>query len=296
MPRVFCLTVHADYQCRHAGACCQAGWPIPLEPALQSQLDRAQRAGRLVVPLREAASDACIYHERPTDGAIGGGRCAIHRQLGEAYKPASCRQFPKVALLDGRGVSLTLSHYCPTAASMLFRTDVSLGVTEDAPAFPTHAEYEGLDARGVLPPLLRPAMLWDLEGYTAWEHHAVALLARDDLAPEHALRMLKEIAEAIERWAPSEGPLSGCVRTAFAHTPSRFDGTSIWGEWQRAIRNYLAARLFASWVPYRSERLVALIDDVSRAHDILLAEAARSGISLIDAIRAADLRVVHARW
>ena len=51
---------------------------------------------------------------------------------------------------------------------------------------------EGLDAREALPPLLRPGMLTDLEGYDAWERAAIALLARNDLTAGSALAMLTQ--------------------------------------------------------------------------------------------------------
>ena len=30
----YCLSIHARYPCAHSGACCTAGWPIPVEPPL----------------------------------------------------------------------------------------------------------------------------------------------------------------------------------------------------------------------------------------------------------------------
>ena len=47
-------------------------------------------------------------------------RCAVHRQLGRETLPSACRDFPRVVTLTPLGVSITLSHYCPTAAGMLF--------------------------------------------------------------------------------------------------------------------------------------------------------------------------------
>lgn len=291
MPRVFSLSIHADYACRHSGACCRAGWPIPIDRPLQERLDAARANGRLVMPLRDVTSDACVYY----DPGRKAGRCAIHRQLGEDHTPPSCRHFPRIALLDRRGVSVTLSHYCPTAAAMLFRTDVALAITGSPRSFPPNTEYEGLDARDVLPPLLRPGMLWDLDGYSAWERHAVALLARDDLAPEHAIDLLARTAAAIERWSPRDGRLATHVARVFGACRAETSVESVWGPNRTTVTRYLAARLFASWVPYRSERLSALVEDLSRAHGVLLEEAARRGVSLLDAIRAADLRTVHAR-
>jgi hypothetical protein len=34
---VYSLSIHADYRCRHSGACCTADWDVPVElPALQN--------------------------------------------------------------------------------------------------------------------------------------------------------------------------------------------------------------------------------------------------------------------
>ena len=57
---------------------------------------------------------------------------------------------------DPRGTFITLSHFCPTAASQLFREDVPLAIVESPASFPP-ADYDGLTVTGDdLPPLLRP--------------------------------------------------------------------------------------------------------------------------------------------
>jgi hypothetical protein len=232
--------------------------------------------------------DACVFYEPRASGS-----CAIHRQLGERYLPSSCRHFPRVALLDPRGVSITLSHYCPTAARMLFRTDIRLEIVEDPPGFPPDFPYEGLDARDVLPPLLRPGLLWDLAGYSRWEHEAVALLARDAVAPEGALDCLHRAAVEIERWSPQRTALAEHVSAAFRTAAPGAAATSRWGLDAPVVNRYLAARLFASWVPYRSGRLVDLVKDLMTTHERLTAAARRK--ELLEAIREVDLLVVHGR-
>lgn len=281
--RVRCLSIHADYACRHSGECCRAGWPIPLDADLQQQLEARTR-----VPLQPVLETSpCLFLDKDTQ------LCAIHTQFGAEFKPPSCRHFPRVALLDARGVSLTLSHYCPTAASMLLSGAVPLGIVEDPPSFPSDDEYEGLDARHVMPPLLRPGMLWDLDGYSAWETEAVSLLAEVGTTPESALAALEGVALEIERWSPSMGLLAEHVRRAFR---ARLDTSSprspsAWGDAAPVVNRYLAARLFASWVPYRSNRLSALVLDLAHAHTVLSAHAART--DLLAAIRATDLQLVH---
>jgi hypothetical protein len=94
-------------------------------------------------------------------------------------------------------------------------------------------------------------------------------------------------------WQPGSVPLREHVTSAFNRLESPGGGDSRWGTSARAVNRYLAARLFASWVPYKSTRLLALVEDVSRAHDVLAREAGSQ--DLLAAIRATDLRIVHGR-
>ena len=57
------------------------------------------------------------------------------------------------------------------------------------------ATLEGLDARDALPPLLRPGMLTDLDGYDAWEQRAIGVLARGDLTAEQALARIERATQ-----------------------------------------------------------------------------------------------------
>ncbi len=311
LPHVYCLSIHADYACRHSGACCTAEWPIPIDPALHHHLRAAFDEGRLSASIRDpfviatpddavrlarTAAGACAFHT-----ATGAPGCAIHARLGEASLPPSCRHFPRVVLLDGRGVHVTLSHFCPTAASMLFRDDVPLEIVDNPPAFPRDREYEGLDARAVLPPLLRPSLLWDFAGYTSWERCAVALLA-EPVGPEHAIELLREAATRVEEWSPRRGHLSDAVRRAFESLPPERQGSPRWRTWAPVVNRYLAAKLFASWIPYQSERLMALVDALESAHGALVSEARHATdkwrkpldrMRLLEAIRRVDLRLIH---
>jgi hypothetical protein len=221
---VFTLSIHADYQCRHSGACCTAGWRIPVDAAGEQVLAAAASEGRLahaeldrgdgiaVLPL--ADSGACVFYR--ADAALADGRCAVHRALGHEALPLACRQFPRASLVDPRGTFVTLSHFCPTAAAQLFRDDVPLDIVENGPAFPAAAEYVGLDAREALPPLLRPGMLCDLDGLAAWEACGVQLFAQQAWSAEEALDRLTSATERIRGWRPEDGSLAGRVRRAFA--------------------------------------------------------------------------------
>ena len=221
---VFVLSVHADYSCRHSGACCTAGWRIPVEPACEDRLVHSGQAHRLgpdeaplveregmVTVLTLARDGACACFEPATLGRAS--QCKIHGTLGHDALPSACRHFPRVATTDDSGTYVTLSHFCPTAAAMLFRHDTELAVVEAPASFHSVLEYEGLDARGVLPPLLRPGMLMDLEAHHAWERHAVHVFASDAHTPESALDQLAADARAIAAWQPAEGSLGKRVAT-----------------------------------------------------------------------------------
>ena len=225
-PRVRALAFHAGYRCRNAGVCCSSGWDIPVEPDAEGGLRAALGAGTLpggepalrplsglphgarVVLARDAAG-RCVFLEAEGDPR----RCSVHRRLGEGALPSACRQFPRVATLTPLGVSVTLSHYCPTAASLLF-APVGLQVVEDPPAFPRSWPWEGLDARDALPPFLRPGVLMSWPSLERWERFAVDVLADEDRTPEAALDVLADAAEEARRWARERGEFEGYLEGA----------------------------------------------------------------------------------
>lgn len=214
------LSFHAGYGCRRSGACCTAGWPIAAEPRVESGVLEALRRGALALPVAAEpftrAEDGTALlalddHRRCVFFAPGAPHaCAIHRHLGHEWLPLACRQFPRVSLLTPAGASVTLSHYCPTAAGLLFEEAGPVRIVGDAPTFPAAGEYEGLDARAALP-LLRPGVFLDWESHHRWEEHAVATLARDHLAPDAALERLRADAEKARAWAPDRGPMADWI-------------------------------------------------------------------------------------
>jgi hypothetical protein len=54
---VFALSIHADYACRHSGACCSAGWTIPVEPHGRPLLEPVMTATVLRVEAARACRD-----------------------------------------------------------------------------------------------------------------------------------------------------------------------------------------------------------------------------------------------
>lgn len=200
------------------GVCCRSGWDVPVEPDVETRLDAAVAAGTLGVRapwsrplrglphqarvvLRVSTAGECVFHEKGEPRL-----CAVHRLLGPDALPSACRQFPRVATLTPLGVSVTLSHYCPTAAELLFRDGVPLAVVTDAPAFPASWPHEGLDARDALPPFARPGVLMSWASHELFEAHAVKTLAREDMSPELALAALAATAERLREWTIRDGP------------------------------------------------------------------------------------------
>ena len=218
---VYSLSIHADYRCRHSGACCTADWDVPVELPLYRTLDEALSAGRVApaeldkngaalivedqlpdeaaaMVARTATGDCVFYHRKS-------GLCVIHRDLGEPMLPATCRHFPRLAVRDTRGTFISLTHYCPTAAASLFRDDVPIEIIESPPAFP-EADYEGLVVTSDdWPPLLRPDCLADIQSYTAWERHMVARCADETLSPESVIATLERDARIVRTVSPVTG-------------------------------------------------------------------------------------------
>lgn len=301
--RSYCLSFHSGYRCRHSGACCTANWPISIEPDTLSWLRTAHAFSdrtRLIEPhtdadgrplLAKAAGGACIFYEGDS-----GGLCAIHREAGPAALPSACRNFPRVALRDGRGVFITLSHYCPTAAALLLEAqDISI---VDAPSsISLDGGVEGLDATAVMPPLLGPGMLTDLNGYAAWEARAIRVLNDRAYPPRVALAILDEATDDACRWRPGQESLTTRVTHAFDRACPRHARETRRNEQllERPMKAFLAAHLFASWAAYQSGGPTAVVRSVQSAFEMLelALDRASDSTSFISAVRAVDLRLRH---
>jgi hypothetical protein len=270
--RRHCLSIHAGYACAHAGACCTAQWPIPagqplvdavragMVPVSGTPFETVSGAdGRRLSILATTGGGACVFFE-PRAGRL----CAVHRTVGPGLLPGACRNFPRIAVRDPRGVFVTLSHYCPTAARLLL-LDQDLSIV-DAPARLTlDGEVEGLDATDVLPPLLRPGMLMSLEAYDAWEREAVATLNDRTLPPAEAVAAISAATAAARDWRPDEGGLSAAVEDAFAAARKAAAGTRRVSRMDHAVKSFLAAHAFASWAAYQQGGLSAAAAAVQAA-------------------------------
>jgi hypothetical protein len=223
--RDFWLSIHLPYRCRHAGACCSSGWAIPIEVAPAAMVQWAVDNRQLTAPLNWvsrvpdqpaevagilAVTDEgrCVFRQAE--------RCRIHTALGASSLPTACRHFPRQCLIDPRGVSVTLSHYCPTAADLLFTHKGPVEIVEGPEPVPGGL-LEGLDAREALPPLLTSGVLMDHDGYAAWESHVVGWLGRaanpdGEVPPELVLHALDAHARALSSWRPGSTSLADAVR------------------------------------------------------------------------------------
>ena len=294
----------------------------------------------------------CIFHVPALPTTVAATRtrdCAVHATLGHQALPASCQHFPRVCLIDGRGVRVSLSHYCPTAAAMIVDGDGPVTIVAGPPAVAGRAVPEGLDVRDGLPPRLTDRVLADLDGITAWEAHVVATLAGIAPAstPERGLATLGADAAGLAAWSPAA---SGSLADAVADLGARRSTTDLaraeavlanaltWPPWFElaartcrapwlaaeppdgladldaryvvpsweghapAVRRYLAARAFGSWIAYQADVAATIARWLTLCHAVLRVECARScgavgrrldrGL-LVEAIRRSDLLLVH---
>ena len=328
-PRVFSLNIHADYRCRHSGQCCSTDWDVPVELPFHRSLTAALETKRLhtstdagFLPAFIVDADVpdgpAVFFKRIDDGrcvflAPGTNLCIVHRDLGFDALPPTCRHFPRVSLQDRRGIFITLSHYCPTAASMLFRDDVELRIIEEPPAFPS-ADYDGLVVGDEdLPPLLNPYTLMDFDGYSAWEEHLVARCTELQRAPESVLATMSRDARLLRAWKPG----SSTLREAIARLPGEYveaapsssleaslilhqgvigavpndlkpepdeDGlpdafvrhvAPRWYRFHPPINRFIAAKSFATWTAYQGRGVATIVRGIDAAVALVRVESAR---------------------
>jgi hypothetical protein len=214
-----CLSLHAHYRCHDSGACCSSGWPIPIEIPMYERLVASIENGSITTvrpiapftPTRGVPEGAAAVLGYDDEGRCAfyesdARRCRIQRINGHAALPIACQQFPRMCLIDPRGVHLTLSHYCPTAVATLFDPE-PLAIVVDPPAFPAGFPYEGLDAHDAFPPLLRPGVLMDWLTLDAFETHAIRVFENETASVEMAWARLNGIAERLRLWRDLDGPL-----------------------------------------------------------------------------------------
>ena len=325
---VFALGFHADYRCRHSGACCTADWDVPVELPVYRSLSDALVGGRLRVAAAAGATYPFIVEPDLPEGTAAmldrdeRGRCVfyestsrlciVHRDLGEPSLPTTCRHFPRVSVQDRRGTFVSLSHFCPTAASMLF-SDRPVEIVAEPPAFP-ETDYDGLIVTADdLPPLLHPRVLMDLDGYTSWERHMVGRCADVEERPESVLTTLMRDADLLRCWRPGSLTLSEAVwelphdvieatldeslapslrlrDEVIAAVPDDLKPASdegglddawtryvraVWDDYRPPINRFLAAKAFASWTAYQGRGVKTIVRGLEAALALVRVEAAR---------------------
>jgi hypothetical protein len=299
----FWLSMHVPYACRHSGVCCSSGWAIPIEHTRTAAVALLRADGSWLCPAPDAPPDVA-----GTIAVTGDGNCVFHRdscEIQRAYGhqalPTACRHFPREVLIDGRGVSVTLSHYCPTALDLLVNHVGPVDIVAGPPAVPG-GDAEGLDAREVLPPLLADGVLMDLDGYSAWETHMVRVLTAEQAAsPEEALETLGRDLAIVQRWRPGDGSLAEVISSLpsadiSSSNPVARPGMSAsqgFGSCidDMVIRRYLAARAFASWMAYQAGGVAAVLQSLRFVLSGLRERRAR--LPLKQAIAQTDLHVLH---
>jgi hypothetical protein len=180
----------------------------------------------------------------------------------------------------------------------LLLTDVDLSIVEAVPPLRLESNMEGLDAADALPPLLRPGLLCDTEGYDAWERAGVAIFANPQRRYNECLDDLAAATERSRAWMP--GAVSLRDHVLDSHRAPNVDVSTAWCEgsaiariarltagavgddlrtipdfnaqWNRwfdandadwfdqGMKNYLAARLFGNWVAYQGQGLRSIVE------------------------------------
>ncbi len=188
---------------------------------------------------------------------------------------------------------ISLSHFCPTAAALLFESGDSwppAGIVQAPATLAEVGPLDGLDARDAWPPLLRPGVMMDLDSYAAWERLGVELLTREGIAPDISLDALATTTRRIVRWGPGTAiPLLHAVRDAFGMLAPP---TDVLEPHQQALKRWLAARLFGNWTAYQGDGLDAIVTYLRGCFDTFVSELERDG-SALEAFRRSDLLTLH---
>jgi hypothetical protein len=179
----------------------------------------------------------------------------------------------------------------------LLFTAQRLAIVEAPQTLSLNGSLDGLDATGVLPPLLTADLLTDWDGYSTWEAEAVALFDVDDAQPERAVEALSIATETSCGWRPGPESLAEAVRSAFARSRAAVaGGAGRWRSFARTVNAFLAAHAFASWAAYEPDGLRAIPAAVADALRVLtrnLDDRPLTREGLTEAIRATDLQLRH---
>ena len=287
-----CLSFHAAYQCRRSGACCSAGWNIPFDTAELRVVESLSLASGSVRHT-ESRAMAVMTNGRCSflgGDAAGSHACEIHRAGGHAALPLTCRMFPRIVLHDPRGTFISLSHFCPTAAALLFDDNEEVTIVDAPAALAGSERLDGLDARDVWPPLLRPGVMMDLDSYDLWERFAIAILTHDGVPARLALDTLDHATVRIAAWVPSSAmTLEQTIHDAIAGITLTHAALP---SFESGVKRWLAARAFGSWISYQGNGLRTIVRYLRTCLHTFEIELARDRRPL-EAVRRADHLIVH---
>jgi hypothetical protein len=181
-----------------------------------------------------------------------------------------------------------------------------------------------------------------MEGYEAWERAGIAMLGQRERGYARCLDQLAGATEAVRQWNPAHGPLASWVHEAFesitewpAEASTSYDRvisrlarltagrvgndleriSDFEAEWtrrigsnevawfDRAMKNYLAARLFANWVAYQGQGLRTIVEWLRTCAAAVRHFALRRVVDarhmafdrslFIESVRSADLLLLH---
>jgi Fe-S-cluster containining protein len=329
--RNYWLNVHLPYRCRQSLVCCGSGWPIPIERDRAEAVERQVAAGQvhpLVTPWLRPAAGApdemagtlefddvgrCVFLQararvaKPVSPKLASDATRAAAEVGACtiypHRPLSCAHFPYVCLIDQRGVRITLSHYCPTAASLLFEHDGPIEIVEGPPPIPGLEIPEGLDARESLPPRKSAKRLFAWDDFSQWEREQVQGFTGSRVHGFAVQRFTGSDRDAFElARAAVQPPLSWPAMPDDLERRWSELVEPAWDTFAPVINRYLAARLFASWAAYLGDGTQAILQEVEIASAVLKVEATRQCLQaalpldaalLKAAIQQSDLLLMH---
>ena len=190
---------------------------------------------------------------------------------------------------------VTLSHYCPTAAALLFEDPGPIAIVEGPSPVAGFAIPEGLDARESLPPLESPNRLMTWEAFSDWERAEVGKEpTHSSLADAAALFEYARVAVPAP-WAWASVPTDLERHWAALVAPA-------WASLAGVVQRYRAAKVFASWSAHDEDGVAAVLRVAAIADAVLRVETVRQCVTagrvldadlLKQAIRQSDLLIVH---
>ena len=224
---VFALGFHADYRCRHSGACCTADWDVPVELPVYRSLSDALVGGRLRVAPTAGATYPFIVEPDLPDGTAAmldrdeRGHCVFYERDREAlHRPSRSRRAASaddVPALSAR-VGPGSTRHVRLALALLSDGGVdAVSATGRSRSSPSRRRFlmPTTTVSSSPPTICRrcciPRVLMDLDGYSAWERHMVGRCADVDEQPESMLATLMRDADLLRRWRPGSITLSEAV-------------------------------------------------------------------------------------